>query len=761
MSAERLEKRDLFSGDDATFLGVGSLTYSFAPDGTHVGRQVNQLHTKFDQVAQSSVWQQSFARAFQKWSAVANINFGEVEDNGAATGIYGPTRGDERFGDIRITGFDFATDTSAEAVTENTRAVGTWAGDVVFNTKIDWQSPDRIEAAALHEIGHILGLGHSTDPASPMFVHGPSGAIELTQQDISNVQAIHGPRGLDSNEGSNGNDTISRASRIKGGEGDTSVLEGFRGDQVWIQFGDLHNANDRDVYEVRTAVGFTGPIAVEVRSAGLSLAELSVEISDRDGNVLTRADMANGVATVTLNSTISDGRYYLHVHATAEPFWSTGDYSITIADPSTLGLRRADIAAFSRNAHRWYFDSHQLKDGFSWKKEFTRESQPETNDNHADDSFSSSVVIPVVLSTNSQTIYRVVGTLSDLVDIDNYRLDAPDVLNGHTEMTVSLESLGVAGLVPNIQVLDSQGLLVRSELRVKGYGQTELVVKNVQAKQRFIVRLDAANVSNEFRTGSFSLHVSFAAPSNPPEVLDSGILDQDHKTVEHEWYIARPQLIGLSLEGLVGSASADGQIWISIFDQQRHFVTGLVTPWNDLRTAPGVFLDAGTYFFQIATSQSPLVNTSVAYRFIVERPSNPIGVLLGPVNVQPLFLCPGSTSVYCYPNTNTPTVDTIQVGPPPTVALPVPSTKPVVPALDKWFWTNAFFGTNPTNALDANGDGRLDPLDVLVIINYINAKGIGPIPTPPESVGYLDTNASGTIDPLDVLIVINALNRNG
>ena len=160
---EQLENRDLFARDEVAFAGYGSLTFSIAPDGTHVGHEISTLQSDFNQVAPSAQWQQALARAFQKWSVHADINIGNVADNGAASGVYGPTRGDERFGDIRVTGFDYGIDTFAEAVSENSRSVGTWAGDVFFNTAVDWKDVNAIEAAALHEVGHILGLGHVRD----------------------------------------------------------------------------------------------------------------------------------------------------------------------------------------------------------------------------------------------------------------------------------------------------------------------------------------------------------------------------------------------------------------------------------------------------------------------------------------------------------------------------------------------------------------------------------------------------------------------
>ena len=752
----------MFSRDELAFVGFGSLTFSLAPDGTHIGREVSTMQSEFNQIAPSAQWQQAIARAFQKWSVQANINIGNVADNGAASGVFGPTRGDERFGDIRVTGFDYATDSNAEAVSENSRSVGTWAGDIFFNTAVDWRDTNSIEAAALHEVGHILGLGHSPDPASPMYLHGPGGALELTSKDIQDVQAKHGARNLDPNEEGNGNNTIARASRIRGGEDDNTVLEGFSGSQVWIQFGDLHNATDRDVYEIRTSVNYSGPLSVELRTSGLSLAKLGAEITDRNGRSLAQAEMSGdfgGTSILTLNQTTPDGKYYLQVHAGANAFWATGDYSVTIATPARLQSDANVIADWTRNAHRWYYNSDRTKDGFSYQLLPVSSKGPETDDRHSDDTTGGSVGMPLALSTASRTVHQIVGTISDLVDVDNYRVIAPKLLNGNDELVVDLESLHVGGLVPQIRLLDKDAGVLRPEVRVQGYGQTQLVWANVQSEQVFIIELKSGSVSNEFKTGSFSLTATFSAPSKKPELLISGNVGTGSGSVEREWYVARPQLFGFSIEGLTSITSIEGQVWVSVFDDQRRLVSGLVAPLNSLRSAPGLFLNPGTYYFQIAAVSNATTSADVSFRLMVDRPSQPIGPLLGGTNVQPLFLCPGSTTEYCYPNSTTPTVTTQQVGPRPTNPLPAPSNQPVTPNPSSWYWSNNFLPTNPTNALDVNGNGQVDPLDVLVIINSINSNGVGPIPSLPVFLGHLDTNADGRVDPLDVLIVINQLNR--
>ncbi|MCA9124985.1 MAG: carboxypeptidase regulatory-like domain-containing protein [Planctomycetales bacterium] len=72
---------------------------------------------------------------------------------------------------------------------------------------------------------------------------------------------------------------------------------------------------------------------------------------------------------------------------------------------------------------------------------------------------------------------------------------------------------------------------------------------------------------------------------------------------------------------------------------------------------------------------------------------------------------------------------------------------------------------NPVQPLDVNGDGRVEPRDVLNIINelfqrvVIGSNGLLPRSRAAEGAGfYFDSNGDGYCAPLDALIVINFLN---
>jgi hypothetical protein len=76
---------------------------------------------------------------------------------------------------------------------------------------------------------------------------------------------------------------------------------------------------------------------------------------------------------------------------------------------------------------------------------------------------------------------------------------------------------------------------------------------------------------------------------------------------------------------------------------------------------------------------------------------------------------------------------------------------------------NTLAWQNPLNHLDANLDGAVAPIDVLVIVNMLNADGSRPLTTPltaadASDLFYYDTTGDGFVSPLDVLLAINFLN---
>jgi hypothetical protein len=69
---------------------------------------------------------------------------------------------------------------------------------------------------------------------------------------------------------------------------------------------------------------------------------------------------------------------------------------------------------------------------------------------------------------------------------------------------------------------------------------------------------------------------------------------------------------------------------------------------------------------------------------------------------------------------------------------------------------------NQSNRLDVNADGSVSPLDVLEVINYINARpGESQLPlNSSDAPPFVDVDGDGFVTPLDALIVVNTINQS-
>ncbi len=156
-------------------------------------------------------WNAAFDRSMDAWSAVSSFEFVTVND------YLDPciARGPGQFGD-GSTGIDFSATVCGTEFGDSTLAVTLTAGqcqnpqctggftitdaDIVFNSAENWDvysgplrsdNTSEFERVALHELGHALGLNHSTADSAIMqpFV---SDTNSLQADDIAGVVSIYG-----------------------------------------------------------------------------------------------------------------------------------------------------------------------------------------------------------------------------------------------------------------------------------------------------------------------------------------------------------------------------------------------------------------------------------------------------------------------------------------------------------------------------------------------------------------------------------------
>ena len=168
----------------------GHITWSFA------AQTFNEDITAPFSAAIQDVWQQLIEQAFSRWAAVSGLIFEKVPDSASPASA----------ADIRIGWGDFGS--TANTIGETYLR---YDGDAILpNVIVRLENPDErpltaapsgehiysgtgssLFALALHEIGHALGLGHSTDISAVMYPTILSGAHDLGQPDIEGIRTLY------------------------------------------------------------------------------------------------------------------------------------------------------------------------------------------------------------------------------------------------------------------------------------------------------------------------------------------------------------------------------------------------------------------------------------------------------------------------------------------------------------------------------------------------------------------------------------------
>jgi len=350
-TVEGLEGRQLLYATLGGAWTYGSrITYSFVPDGTNVGGTPSSLYSTLNAVASTAVWQQQFQQAAALWSSYAHINLSQVSDNGATIGGAGNQQGDPNFGDIRISMVPLSAGTLALTLSPPPMNGGSNAGDIIFNSTTAWKVSNNydIESVALHEMGHALGLDHSSVSTAVMYAYYSGLNQSPASDDISGIQAVYGAYPADTTT----NHTISAATNVSGQIGPTG--------QIALNKLSLAGPNDQDFFYVTVpSTVANGQFTVVVQTANLSSGSprlTAYDSSKRSFAQNTQPNVYGGWAGLTLTG-VSPGQGYYFRAMGASSIGSYGSYGLlfnfgtgtqpSIAPPNTAVAAKSDLGGGS------------------------------------------------------------------------------------------------------------------------------------------------------------------------------------------------------------------------------------------------------------------------------------------------------------------------------------------------------------------------------------------------------------------------------
>jgi hypothetical protein len=304
------------------------VTISFMPDGTSVNGHTSNLFATFNaKFGSAAAWENQILKAAQTWAQQTNVNFAVVSDSGAASGSGSSQQGNPSFGDIRIGGYNFGTSTIAQAFLPPPANNYSVAGDIQLNTGQPFNvgSTYDLYTVALHEIGHALGLYHTTTTSAVLYPTYSGVKTGLAGDDISGIQAIYG--------GARAADVYKSAiSSSSAAAVITSAINTTSKAGV-VNSLNLTSSSSSEWFKFVAPSGSSATLTVQAQSQGLSLLDPYVQIYSSSLGLLASGNAGSygGTATATYKGIAAGQTYYVKVYST-DPLaaFQTGAYALVL-----------------------------------------------------------------------------------------------------------------------------------------------------------------------------------------------------------------------------------------------------------------------------------------------------------------------------------------------------------------------------------------------------------------------------------------------
>jgi hypothetical protein len=603
MRLESLERREVLTTFGTPWPDARSLTVSFPTDDAQIGAYSNSLRQVLDQVADRKDWQEAVLRAFQTWAAETNLNIGLASDRGDHFGAVGLTQNDPRFGDFRIGAFP-QLGVLANATPFQTNA-GTWAGDVLINTQVNfflnqWKpgTPLQIPAAnekgpavelfsvLLHEVGNSLGLADVNRPGTVMHQTylRPLGA--LTTVDRSAIRAMYGGERRDIYE------PIANNARATATLIDQRPSDG--GKVPVIRKGSLNTSRDVDFYRF-VPVANQETVTIRLRANGISLLKSQLIVSDAQGRVLSEAkadSIFDNNIELDIGSLRDHRQLFVRVAGNGTDVFTIGDYELEIdyrakaQQPINQPLVYDADAVDDDGSSRPYLPSEAVDQIFANAGLIDLERG--INDTRA-----LATRLQTTRGFNPNTRYETIGSLTN-ADVDFLVFRSP--LQAAAAMSIHVESLGIAKATIHADILDRNGNRVRATATPTADGSVTFLVNAPTPNTDYFLRVSAK--AQPVSTGNYVATVDFAtdaigvAVAANRETIASGVTT----TTQPRWSrmeVYKTQLFRLDLNAQATTANAG--VRITIYDAKRANVVHTIAASAGSPEVAFAWLQRGVY----------------------------------------------------------------------------------------------------------------------------------------------------------------------
>lgn len=591
---ERLEPRYALTQFGVPWPAPQQLTFSFVPDGTLIaGKQTSDLFASLNDASGSGNWQAAVMQAMQTWAANANVNFDLVHDGGQPLATPGMPHGDSRFGEIRFAAAPLSPDVVALG-TPFSFAAGTLSGNIVFNSNdpFEGSSPQYdLFSVALHEIGHVLGVPDSTDPNSVMYSQFVSVRSGLAAGDIAAVDALYGPRPLDTS-----NQTAASA----------TVLTERGTSNVAVVDAQLATVSDTHYYQYLTSA--SGPTTIVLHTAGMSLIEPQLTVYDSSGNLMAFAVSHrpnDRDLVVHVNNPSGNPSLLINVASGTPSVFGTGAYRLVVASGSSLP------------------DDDYLQG--PWRPSSGQNGSGQTSGGESEsyDGEGGSSYAPPPRSS-----YVFQSTLATATDVQYQRVTAPAAnSSGPLTLTASVFATQAGAAAPVVTVLDSNGNIIPAAVLQNDNGLYSVQAVGVTPGAVYTIAVASAKPTSTAAVGDYRLAVDFNSTPVALTTYAAGTLSASSSQDFWVLQVNSSQFAHLVLSATspLATASTSVAVRMTIYDSLGNVIESVVAQaGSPLSTT--LLLDPGTYVFRLAAGtqgSGPLPDTS--YTLQGDYLSDPIG----------------------------------------------------------------------------------------------------------------------------------------